>query len=215
MIASMASSHSGRAHLRDCVLKGKEELFGWRVGEHEMSVTLSERGGAPKYDGSDDIFIKIHLDSIPESIVTGRHPSTLHTPDRPPRRGPVARETGPGWVSTPYVSRPPSGVIIPSRNPERQPAPAGPPPRPNGATPRGGATRFPLSDPVLNEVLNNRSVMEHLSGFQITDEELDLSRRVIEGELNLEAAVDQLREMFQRMPSSRRPPGGPPSGQPQ
>ncbi len=51
--------------------------------------------------------------------------------------------------------------------------------------------------------------------FQITDEELDLSRRVIEGELNLEAAVDQLREMFQRMPTSRRPPGGPPGGQPQ
>ena len=49
----------------------------------------------------------------------------------------------------------------------------------------------------------------------LTDEELDLSRRVIEGELNLEAAVDQLREMFQRMPSSRRPPGGPPGGQPQ
>ncbi len=50
---------------------------------------------------------------------------------------------------------------------------------------------------------------------QFTDEELDLSRRVMEGELNLEAAVDQLREMFQRMPSSRRPPGGPPGGQPQ
>jgi len=215
VIASMANSHSGRVHLRDCVLKGKEELFGWRVGEHEMSVTLSERGGAPKYDGSDDIFIKIHLDSIPESIVTGRHPPTLQPSDRPPRRGPAARETGPGWVSTPYISRPPSGVIIPGRNPERQPTPAGPPPRTNGSTPRGGAARFPLSDPVLNEVLNNRSVMEHLSAFQITDEELDLSRRVIEGELNLEAAVDQLREMFQRMPSSRRPPGGPPGGQPQ
>jgi hypothetical protein len=91
VIASMANSHSGRVHLRDCVLKGKEELFGWRVGEHEMSVTLSERGGAPKYDGSDDIFIKIHLDSIPESIVTGRHPPTLQAPDRPPRRGPAAR----------------------------------------------------------------------------------------------------------------------------
>jgi hypothetical protein len=185
VIASMASSHSGRAHLRDCVLKGKEELFGWRVGEHEMSVTLSERGGAPKYDGSDDIFIKIHLDSIPESIVTGRHPPTLRAPDRPPRGGPAVRETGPGWVSTPYVSRPPSGVIIPGRNPERRSTPAGPPPRPDGATPRGGATRFPLSDPVLNEVLDNRSVMEHLSAFQITDAELDLSRRVIEGELNL------------------------------
>ncbi len=212
VIASMASSHSGRAHLRDCVLKGKEELFGWRVGEHEMSVTLSERGGAPKYDGTDDIFIKIHLDSIPELIITGRHPTTPQVPDRSPRGRPAARETGPNWVSTPYVSRPPSGIIIPGRNPERRPSPTGPPPRSNGAAPRGGATRFPLSVPVLNEVLNGRSVMEHLSAFQITDEELDLSRRV---ELNLEAAVDQLREMFQRMPTSRRPPRGPPGGQPQ
>ncbi len=32
VIASMANSHGGRSHLRDCVLKGKEELFGWRVG---------------------------------------------------------------------------------------------------------------------------------------------------------------------------------------
>jgi hypothetical protein len=185
------------------------------VGEHEMSVTLSESGGVPKHDGTDDIFIRIHLDSIPESIITGRHPTTPQVPDRPLRRGPAARETGPGWVSTPYVSRPPSGIIIPGRNSERQPTPAGLPPRPNGATPRGGAARFPLSDPVLDEVLNGRSVMEHLSAFQITDEELALSRRVIEGELNLEAAVDQLREMFQRMPSSRRPSGGPPGGQPQ
>ncbi len=114
-----------------------------------------------------------------------------------------------------YVDRPPSGITIPGCNPERRPTPTGPPPRPNGATPRGGATRFPLSDPVLDEVLNGRSVMEHLSAFQITDKELALSRRVMEGELNLEAAVDQLREMFQRMPMSRHPPGGPPGSQPQ
>jgi hypothetical protein len=215
VIASMAKSHSGRAHLRDCVLKGKEELFGWRVGEHEMSVTLSESGGAPKYDGTDDIFIRIHLDSVPESIITGRHPTTPQVPDRPPRGNPTAREIRPDWSSMPYVDRSPSGMTIPGRNPERRPTPAGPPPRFNGTTPRGGATRFPLSDPVLDEVLNGRSVMEHLSAFQITDEELALSRRVMEGELNLEAAVDQLREMFQRMPTSRRPPGGPPSGQPQ
>jgi hypothetical protein len=97
-------------------------------------------------------------------------------------------------------------MTIPGRNPERRPTPTGPPPRFIDTTPRGGATRFPLSDPVLDEVLNGRSVMEHLSAFRITDEELDLSRRVIEGELNLEAAVNQLREMFQRMPTSRRPP---------
>ncbi len=106
-------------------------------------------------------------------------------------------------------------MTIPGRNPERRPTTAGPPSRPDGATPRGGAARFPLSDPVLNEVLNGRSVMEHLSAFQITNEELDLSRRVIEGELNLEAAMDQLQEMFRRMPTSRRPSGGPAGGQPQ
>jgi hypothetical protein len=63
--------------------------------------------------------------------------------------------------------------------------------------------------------LNGRSVMEHLSAFQITDEELNLSRRVIEGELNLEAAMSQLQEMFQRMPTNRRPSRGPAGGQPQ
>jgi hypothetical protein len=57
--------------------------------------------------------------------------------------------------------------------------------------------------------------MEHLSAFQITDEELDISRRVIKGELNLEAAMSQLQEMFQRMPTSCRPSGGPAGGQPQ
>jgi hypothetical protein len=96
-------------------------------------------------------------------------------------------------LSVPYVNRSPSGTTIPSRNPERRPTTAGPPPRFDGATPRGGATRFPLSDPVLNEVLNGRSVMEHLSAFQITDEELDISRRVIKGELNLEAAWTSFR----------------------
>jgi hypothetical protein len=206
VIASMAGSH-----LRDCVLKGKEELFGWRVGEREMTVTLSESGGVPKYDGSDDIFIRIHLDSIPESIITGRHPTTPQVPNRPAGGGPAAREIRPGWSSVPYVNRLPSGPTTPGRNPERRPTTA----QSNGATPRGSAVRFPLSDPVLNEVLNGRSVMEHLSAFQITNEELDISRRVIEGELNLEAAMGQLQEMFQRMPTSRRPSWGPAGGHPQ
>jgi hypothetical protein len=109
----------------------------------------------------------------------------------------------------------PSGMIIPGRNPERRPTSTKPPTSPSSATPRGGAARFPLSDPVLNEVLNGRSVIEHLSAFQITNEELDISRRVIEGELNLEAAMDQLQEMFRRMPTSRYPSGGPAGGQPQ
>ncbi len=82
------------------------------------------------------------------------------------------------------------------------------------AAPRGGAAEFQLSDPVLNEVLSGRSVTEHLSVFQITNKELDLSRSVIKGELNLEAAMGQLQEMFQRMPTSRRPSGGPAGGHP-
>jgi hypothetical protein len=79
VIASLASSHSGRTHLRDCVLKGKEELFKWKVGEREMSVILSESGGAPENDRSNYMLIKIHLDSVPESVIAGRRP-----PEGPP-----------------------------------------------------------------------------------------------------------------------------------
>ncbi len=104
MIASMAGSHGGRSHLRDCVLKGKEELFRWRIGEREMTVTLSKSKGVPKYDGTDDIFIRIHLDSIPESVITGRRPETPQVPDRPAGGMAAARETRPNWLSVPYVS---------------------------------------------------------------------------------------------------------------
>ena len=121
VIASMASTHGGRTHLRDCVLKGKEELFGWRIGEREMTVTLSESGGVPKYDGTDDIFIKIHLDSVPESVITGRRPTTPQVPDRPARGRPATREIRPDWLSVPYVGGSPSGMTIPGRDPERRP----------------------------------------------------------------------------------------------
>jgi hypothetical protein len=215
VIASMAGSHGGRSHLKDCVLKGKEELFGWRIGEREMTVTLSESGGVPKYDGKDDMFIKIHLDSILESAITGRRPETSRVPDRPAGGMATAQEARPNQVSVPYISRPSSNPVTPGREPERRPTTTGPPIRPSGTTPRGGAARFPISDPLLSEVLNGRSVMEHLSAFQITNEELDISRRVIEGELDLEATMGQLQEMFQRMPTSRRPSGGPAGGHPQ
>jgi hypothetical protein len=124
----MAGSHSGRSHLRDCVLKGKEELFGWRIGEREMAVTLSESGGVPKYDGTDDIFIRIHLDSIPESVITGRCPATPQVPDRPAGGRPAARETRPDWLSVPYVNRSPSSSSTPGCNPERRPTATGRPP---------------------------------------------------------------------------------------
>ncbi len=209
VIASMAGTHGGRSHLRDCVLKGKEELFGWRIGEREMTVTLSESGGVPKYDGADDIFIRIHLGSVPESVITGRRPETPQVPDRPAGGTAAARETWPDWLSVPYVSRSSTNPTAPGRGPERRSTTARPPTRPNSAMPRGGTARLPISDPLLSEVLNGRSVMEHLSAFQITNEELNISRRIVEGELNLEAAMGQLQEMFQRMPTSRRPSGGP------
>jgi hypothetical protein len=80
----MANSHKGRSHLRDCVLKGKEELFGWRLGEREMTVALSDRGCTPRHDKTGEIFITIHLDSIPEPVTAGRRPDTPRTPNRPP-----------------------------------------------------------------------------------------------------------------------------------
>ncbi len=215
VIASMANSHGGHSHLRDCVLKGKEELFGWRVGEREVTVALSERGCVPKHDETDDIFITIHLDSIPEPVIAGRHPDTPRAPNRPAGGMTTVRETRPDRACAPYANSLSSGPVTPVREPECRSTTTRPPTCPSSAAPRGGAARFPVSDPLLDKVLNGRSVMEHLSAFQITNEELDISRRVIEGELNLEAAMGQLQEMFQRMPTSRRPSEGPAGGHPQ
>ncbi len=121
------------------------------------------------------------------------------------------REIRPKRVSAQYVNGPPSNPVTLGPEPERRSITTEPPtPTPTrSATPRGSAARFPIIDPLLSEVLNGQSIMEHLSTFQITSEELDISRRVIEGELNLEAAMGQLQEMFRRMPTSRRPSGGP------
>jgi hypothetical protein len=179
-----------------------------------MIVAFSEHGCVPKHDETDDIFITIHLDSIPDPFLAGRHPDTPLTPNRPAGGTTTVHETQPNRARAPYAANLSSGPGMPVLEPERRSTTTRPPIHFSRAAPRGGAAEFPLSDPALNGVLNGRSVMGHLSAFQITNEELDLSRRVIEGELNLEAAMDQLQGMFQRMPTSRRPSGGPAGGYP-
>ena len=52
MIVSMAWSPDGRTHSRDCVLKGRDKLFGWRVEKQEMTIALSESGGLWRHDGT-------------------------------------------------------------------------------------------------------------------------------------------------------------------
>jgi hypothetical protein len=173
-------------------------------------------GGLPKHDGTDDIIIRVHLDSIPESILTGRRPETSRTPNRPTGGATGMMETRPNRASAQYVNKPSAKPVTPGPKPKKSSTTTKPPTSaPNcSATLRGGASRFPQSDPILDEVLNNQSIMEHLNAFKITNEELKISRRVINGELNLDIATVQLQELFQRLPSGPRLSGGPAGGQP-
>jgi hypothetical protein len=175
-----------------------------------MTVAISESGGLLNHDGSDDIITRVHFDSIPESVLTGRHPETPRPPNRPTGGATSGKETRPNCVSAQYVSMPSTKPVTPSAKPKSPSATAEPP----TPAPGPGASRFPLSDSILDKVLNNQSVMEHLSTFGVTTEELEVSRRVINGELNLDAAMAQLQELFQKLPSGRRPSGEPTGGQP-
>jgi hypothetical protein len=119
----------------------------------------------PKHDETDDMFI---IDSIPEPVIAGRHPDTPRAPNRPTGGMTTVRETRPNRACAPYADSLSSGPVTPVREPERRSTTTRPPTRPSSAVPRGGAARFPVSGPRLDEVLNGRSVMEHLSAFQIT-----------------------------------------------
>ncbi len=55
----------------------------------------------------------------------------------------------------------------------------------------------PARDSVLDDVLAGRTLTEHLQMFEISDAELDLSRQLLNGEVDANTAMRRLTEMFQ------------------
>ncbi len=55
----------------------------------------------------------------------------------------------------------------------------------------------PARDPILDDVLAGRTLTEHLQMFEISDAELDLSRQLLNGEVDVNTAMRRLTEMFQ------------------
>jgi hypothetical protein len=107
----------------------------------------------------------------------------LTTTDRPTGGATGRKETRPNWASAQYVSNPSTKPVPPSPKPWKPSTTIGSsasaPSR--NAKPGSSASGITVSDPVLDEVLNGRSVMEHLKVFRISNEELKISRRVVEG----------------------------------
>jgi hypothetical protein len=66
----------------------------------------------------------------------------------------------------------------------------------------------PVRDPILDDVLAGRSLSEHLRMFEISDAELDLSRQLLNGEVDVNTAMRQLAEMFQGALPRFSSPGG-------
>jgi hypothetical protein len=69
-----------------------------------------------------------------------------------------------------------------------------PAPQPPTSTP---ASAEPARDPILDDILAGRTLTEHLRMFEISDAELDLSRQLLNGEVDANTAMRRLTEMFQ------------------
>jgi len=69
-----------------------------------------------------------------------------------------------------------------------------PTPQPSAPTP---ASAEPARDPILDDILAGRTLTEHLQMFEISDAELDLSRQLLNGEVDANTAMRRLTEMFQ------------------
>ncbi len=70
------------------------------------------------------------------------------------------------------------------------------------------ATTEQPPDPALASILDGRSVTEHLQMFEISDAELELSRRLLDGEVDVNTAMSQLTEMFRGALPRYSSPGG-------
>jgi hypothetical protein len=70
------------------------------------------------------------------------------------------------------------------------------------------ATAEQPTDPALANILDGRSVTEHLQMFEVSDAELELSRQLLDGEVDVGTAMSQLAEMFRGALPRYCSPGG-------
>jgi hypothetical protein len=193
-ILTMAETPEGRKHLETYLLEGFEGFFDWDrpatnedSDDEECPPLESPQTGRcePNFDQvMDELFAKVYreMQAEEELTKTQRHPSpSTQASALSPATAELAPELSPAQASA-LPSSPAEPVCE---------APTSQPPAP---TP---APAEPARDPILDDILAGRTLTEHLQMFEISDAELDLSRQLLNGEVDANTAMRRLTEMFQ------------------
>jgi hypothetical protein len=193
-ISAMAETPEGRKHLETYLLEGLEGFFDW---DRPAADEDSDDEECPPLEGPqsgqcepnfervmDELFAKVYREMQEEEELAKaqRHPSpSAQASALSPATTELAPELSPAQASA-----------LPSTPAE--PVCEAPTPQPSAPTP---ALAEPARDPILDDILAGRTLTEHLQMFEVSDAELDLSRQLLNGEVDANTAMRRLTEMFQ------------------
>jgi hypothetical protein len=204
-ISAMAETPEGRKHLETYLLEGFEGFFDWDrpatdedSDDEECPLLENPQTGQcePDFDRAmDELFAKVYreIQAEEELAKTQRDSNpSAQASALPPATAEMAPE-----LSSAQASALPS---TPAEPVCEAPAPQPPTPTP--------APTEPARDPILDDILAGRTLTEHLQMFEVSDAELDLSRQLLNGEVDVNTAMRRLTEMFQGALPRLTSPGG-------
>ncbi len=174
-ISAMAETPEGRKHLETYLLEDFEGFFDW---DRPATNADSDDEECPPLEHSRAGQCEPNFDRVMDKIFAKVYREIQAEEE-------LAKEQRDSSPSV-QVSVPPSAPAEPVRET--------PTPQPSTPTP---APAEPARDPILDDVLAGRTLTEHLQMFEISEAELDLSRQLLNGEVDANTAMRRLTEMFQ------------------
>ncbi len=217
-IASMAKSSEGRKHLDNCILSDFNGFFDWGKAiptdddtDDEDCPPLEDVGTSRRVKNFDRIIEEMFAEMF-SAEQTNDHGNEPQEPARLPTvscGSAYLSQTVSAAVQDSHGIDPTNGFAIYSDD-VLQGCVADPAPEPPAEQllDPAPATAEQLSDPVLASILDGRCVTEHLQMFEISDAELELSRRLLDGEVDVNTAMSQITEMFRGALPRYSSPGG-------
>ncbi len=193
-ISAMTETPEGRKHIETYLLEGFEGFFDW---DRPVTNGDSDDEECPPLEGPqvgqrepnfeqimDELFAKVYREMQEEE--------ELAKAQRQPSPSAQASALTPATAELAPELYPAQASALPSTPAE--PVCEAPVPQPPTPTP---ASTEPARDPILDDILAGRTLTEHLQMFEISDAELDLSRQLLNGEVDANTAMRRLTEMFQ------------------
>jgi hypothetical protein len=185
-ISVMAETPEGRNHLETYLLEGFEGFFDW---DRPTTDEDSDDEECPLLENPQTGQCEPDFDRAMDELFA----KVYREMQAEEELAKTQRDSNPPAQASALPSTPAEPVC-------EAPAPQPPTPTP--------ASAEPARDPILDDILAGRTLTEHLRMFEISDAELDLSRQLLNGEVDANTAMRRLTKMFQGALPRLSSPGG-------